>query len=275
MPRKSREERMNLVLEKARGIGMGERYASALAAVSVRRRLDGRVLKILDNHGTYYAESIRMNNEMWEDPFAFQKKYLGNKRFRRFATLSLTYSDSSQIRMVLRILSDAKYTRKIDSELRRSGVLNKTDSAIYDRDLFFILREKEKRDAFYADMRGNGISREHVDCILKRIGYEELPDDYYGYQCFEKTGAIGGLYKFFSNGPGRNYVSMMRNENDHEKRDEIAQDMADSFFYAFRNDVNINPSLDIGIVYSADATKHKVLGYSEDYKPIIETTKES
>ncbi|MCX6814753.1 MAG: hypothetical protein NTY20_03850 [Candidatus Aenigmarchaeota archaeon] len=251
---------------------MGERYANALASVSVRRRLDTRILKLLHNYGLDYAESLKMNKEMWEDSFAFQKKCLGDKRFRRYATLSLTYSDASPLRMVLRILKDAKYTRDYDSMLRKMGDFNEEyDSELRNPYLFWELREEEKKAAFYADVRGNGIEKEHVNAILQRIGYEKLHCRPMIDEVFDQLGAISSLYRFFEGQRGREYKGRMREEKDPGKRSELVKGMADAFFEAYRSDKTVNPDLQIGdYLFSSSGKKAKVLGYGEDYKAIVE-----
>jgi hypothetical protein len=274
MPKKTIDERKSQLAEDAVRIGIGERYAKALASASVRHRLDGRVRRLLERFGRDYAKAIEMNREMWDDPFAFQKKYIGDRRFRRFATLSLTYSDASPVKMVLRLLGDAKHTRECDSAFRRApDVFGPEETVLDSPDLFWGLRVGEKRAAFYADMRGNGIGGPYLDIILERIAFEKLPENPYVETPFDRMTAVASLYRFFGGPQGRGYVSRMRDEKTTEGKEALSRKMADAFFSAFRSDKSVNPDLDIGEdvwAYRPNLRRYRVLGYGEDYKPVLE-----
>ncbi|MBI4170979.1 MAG: hypothetical protein HY514_04740 [Candidatus Aenigmarchaeota archaeon] len=274
MPKKTKEERIRAVFESASRVGIKERYAHVLSNVAVRRRLDRRVNTLLTRFERDYRTLAELNSEMWNDPAMFYRKMLGDKNFRRYATLSMTYSDASPIQMILRLLKDAKFTREYDSSARRAGILDADDSILSDHNLFWELRAHEKERAFFADVKANKIDQMYVQAIFDKIRYQKLPDsgcgDGFTDDIFNKVSAIRSLYNFFRSNLGRHFKKKIIATRTDDEKAALKEEIASAFFEAYRNDITINENLPEfpSKAYSANGTPVYVTGYDSGYRPI-------
>jgi len=274
MPKRTKEERVCAVFESASKVGIKERYARVLSSVAVRRRLDTRVNALLTRFERDYRSLAKLNSEMWNDPAMFYRKTLGDKNFRRYATLSMTYSDASPIQMILRLLKDAKFTRDYDSNARRAEILDDDDSILNSNDLFWELRADEKEKAFFADMKANKIDQTYVQAILDKIRYKDMPDSGYGAEMtddiFNKITAIRSMYNFFRGELGRQFKKKITAARNDDEKAALREEIASSFFEAYRNDTRINENLPEfpSEAYRRDGTPVYVTGYDCEYRPI-------
>jgi hypothetical protein len=267
---KSREERFREVLEGALRIGLDEKYAHVLATISVRRRLDGRVSRLLNRFDVEYGDFIKRSKEMLADPEAFYRKSLGSG-FRKYATLSyVCYADASPVRTVFRILKDAKTSRELDSGLQEGGLLERDESVLDDHRFFREQREDERKDVLLADMRANGVTKDFVDAIFGHIGFDKLldRDEYSGDLCFTHETAIRSLYRFFESPKYAGFRRRIRTARG-EQRDALRTELASAFSEAYRNDPEINKDLNIpGIRYTSECKPLYIIGYDENFRAV-------
>src|SRR3989338_9467403 len=104
MPRRTKEERLELTKKTAMEIGLPERHAAVLAKISFRRNLDGRVRYLMGH--TEYRQMMDRYRQMNEDQtrFYLENKSLiikGSKRFPRYGSLSLAYSMASPYQLIM------------------------------------------------------------------------------------------------------------------------------------------------------------------------------
>ena len=239
MPRRTKEERLELTKKTAMEIGLPERHAAVLAKISFRRNLDGRVRYLMGH--TEYRQMMDRYRQMNEDQtrFYLENKSLiikGSKRFPRYGSLSLAYSMASPYQLIMFLLEDA-YAARIESKIisETTGKPAAYEEE-YSYDLFEEQRFKRLETAFRQDLRGNGIPMELVDTLLDAVKWRDATvsirvRDF----ATTKQDIMDAFYLFFGSNEGKNFVEQWETEP-HEA-------LIDSFSYRFFNDPRVNPKL--------------------------------
>jgi hypothetical protein len=246
MPRKSKEERIELTIKEALRLGIPERHAKVLAKVSQRRNLDGRVRVLIGrslcNKPRDYALMTQAYQQMMEDPTSFyenhkKQRLLGHNKFHKYGSLSRMYSFASPIRLIHTLLEDAQAIREMAKIIKeREGVLDPREE-YYDLP-FEKMRFARLEEAFRQDLRGNGIDSEMTETLLNSIGWKKaaIIDLYGGVFLPSKQLMMDGFYVFFSSERGSKFIEEWKNL---ENRDDLMEE----FSHGFYNNPRINPSL--------------------------------
>ncbi len=250
-------ERLDLVKTAGINIGLPERYAEALAKISIRKNLDVRVNKLLKLlHGPYSKAMVKYN-KMLDDPTAFyyanKTLKIGSNKFPAYGNVSLAYSFCSPYQLVLFIMEDTSTVEDIaimnaalagpSEERKKNDLEDETwPEPEYDEEYldFSLANQRFERcyRAFRHDLEGNRIPLDLVEKLLDALDWKNRPAEknIMGLEYWSKYEVMDSFYIFFSSEEGDRFVEQWKCKESQDK-------LIDRFTYLVYNDPRINPHL--------------------------------
>ncbi|MFA5992206.1 MAG: hypothetical protein WC796_00695 [Candidatus Pacearchaeota archaeon] len=239
MLRLTKEQREKMTLDSCIELGLSERHARVLTAISLRTRLDSRIRELI-KRSKGYQEMIKASQELNEDPVSFYYRHksqkIGNSRFLRYGSLSYAYSNASPIQLIKILLEDAREVRNYAKAIKGEEGFCKPGEE-YELYCFEDLRYKRLEAAFFQDTRANKIPPELIEATFRAVNWKKIPiKGTLGIEPIVRREVMDALYVFFSSPDFEEFIKEW-------KRNEQRESLVDQLAYKIFNDPHTNPHL--------------------------------
>ncbi|MCA9487841.1 MAG: hypothetical protein KC516_02670 [Nanoarchaeota archaeon] len=239
-------QKKNLLKNNYLKIGFSDRYSKTLLNILERKKLVDEGIISFKSFSSYYEETIKTHDELFENPANFYQK---NKKIRNlekniftFGSLSLSYSFCALPRLASSIIKDAESVR-----IWHEIMLDTSDEnhKLEDFDDFLMggMKENEiidqKYEALVKDLRGNKVPENLLKELFEKIKYDkrEHVNIWFGNAVITKSSLIDSFYVFFGSKLGSDFIKKWRSKKDKEKLKED-----------FENQIYTNPYINLGLV---------------------------
>lgn len=232
---------------RALSLGLPKRYVNTLSAVLTRKKRVPEGIMALHINWNNYKKTLLLHKKLQESPYEFyqnNKKITSvEKKLITFGSLSLSYSFASLHKLLRDIIYGSKLVQGYVGGMQETSdenysLENVSEDGTFLNDIYLELQVKEKINAFKQDLRGNKISDEIIDALMKKLKFDKRSTirDGWNLSGITQESIIDSMYIFFGSQKGTEFMQQWENKKNREK-------LLDEFEFLIYNNPYVNPLL--------------------------------